>query len=143
MGRQINGSERLNCLRCSRWDVLAHYHVFCLRMDAVPHPSIHPSVHPYIHPLWNSVSQLFMRETDTHTYPETGTHGTKIGTDVCTQKQRCRDTETETETDTQGEERQRWREKLILLRAGGHWHQQAEFGHDCALGGSRLGPRLQ
>ena len=102
MGRQINSSERLNGQRCSGWDALAHYHVFCLRMDAVPHPSIHPSVHPYIHPLWNSVSQLFMRETDTHTYPETGTRGTKIGTNVCTQKQRCIDTETETEQTLKG-----------------------------------------
>lgn len=101
-------------------------------------PSIHPSIHCGILCLSYPV-----RETDRYTYPETGTHRTKIGTDVYTQKQRCRDIETETERDPQGEEGQRWREKLILLRAGGRWHKQAEFRHDCALTGSRLGPCLQ
>ena len=67
MGRQINGSERLNCQRCSGWDVLAHYLVFCLRMEAVPHPSIHPSVHPYIHPAVEfCVSAI--HERDRYTY---------------------------------------------------------------------------
>ena len=142
-GGQINGSERLNCQRCSGWDVLAHHHVFCLWMDAAPiHPYIHPSIHPSIHCGILCLSYP-VRETDRYTYPETGTHRTKIGTDVYTQKQRCRDIETETERDPQGEEGQRWREKLILLRAGGRWHKQAEFGHDCALTGSRLGPCLQ
>lgn len=106
---------------------------------------IHPYIHPSIHPLWNSVSHLFSereRQTDTHTYPEIGTHRTKIGTDVYTEKQRCRDIATDMETESQGEEKQRWRGKLILVRAGGRWHKQAEFGHDCALGGSRLDPRL-
>ena len=67
MGRQINGSERLNCQQCSGRDVLAHYHVFCLWMDVVPHPSIHPSVHPSIHCgiLFLSYS---VRETDRYTY---------------------------------------------------------------------------
>ena len=115
-------------------------------VDGCGPSSIHTSIRPSIHPLWNSVSQLFSegeRQTDTHTHPEIGTHRTKIGTDVYTGKQRCRDIETDMETETQGEERQRWRGKLILLRAGGRWHKQAEFGHDCALGGSRLGHRLR
>lgn len=77
--------------------MLAHYHVFCLWMDvALIHPYIHPSIHTSIHCGILSLSYpVRERQIDTHTNPETGTHRTKIGTDIYTQKQRCRDIETE------------------------------------------------